>query len=63
MNQLNRLVILGDMPCFNCLWWLLGTNGNNFVLDIALYDVSRLRFLLLHDIYAHIGLVIDYNAV
>ena len=39
-------------------------NGYNFVLDIALYDVSRrLRFLLLHDIYAHIGLVIDYNAV
>ena len=38
-------------------------NGYNFVLDIALYDVSRLRFLLLHDIYAHIGLVIDYNAI
>ena len=51
------------MPCFNCLLWFLGMNGYNFVLDIALYDVSLFRFLLLHDIYAHIGLVIDYNAV
>ena len=31
-------------PHLNYVWWHPGINGSNFVLDIALYNISRLGF-------------------
>ena len=33
-----------DLLLSNYLWWLLGINSSNVVLDIALYMISRLGF-------------------